>query len=107
MTMKLVTPSMFRRALPGALVFAAAGVAHAAYPERPITIVVPYAPGGAADALARLVAQKMGAKLGTSVIAAEIDSIRLAAFAACRWVLRKLRLRPAPARRAPGAGSAG
>ncbi|MFZ4286750.1 Bug family tripartite tricarboxylate transporter substrate binding protein [Variovorax sp. HJSM1_2] len=42
--------------------------AHAAYPERPITIVVPYAPGGAADAVARLVAARMGAKLGTSVI---------------------------------------
>jgi len=59
---------MFRRALLGALVLSAAGVAHAAYPERPITIVVPYAPGGAADALARFVAQKMGTKLGTSVI---------------------------------------
>lgn len=66
--MKLVPPSKFRRALLGAFMLAAAGMAHAAYPERPITIVVPYAPGGAADALARLVAQKMGAKLGASVI---------------------------------------
>lgn len=66
--MKPFTLSKFRRALLGAFVLAAAGVATAAYPERPITIVVPYAPGGAADALARLVAQKMGAKLGTSVI---------------------------------------
>jgi len=41
---------------------------HAAWPERPITIVVPYAPGGAADALSRVVANKMGANLGTSVI---------------------------------------
>lgn len=66
--MKPVKPSIFRRALLGALVLTAAGLAQAAYPERPITIVVPYAPGGAADALARLVAQKMGANLGTSVI---------------------------------------
>lgn len=42
--------------------------AHAAYPDRPITIVVPYAPGGAADAVARVVAARMGTKLGTSVI---------------------------------------
>ena len=45
-----------------------ASVAHAAFPERTITIVVPYAPGGAADALARQLAVRMGAKLGTSVI---------------------------------------
>jgi tripartite-type tricarboxylate transporter receptor subunit TctC len=43
-------------------------VAHAAFPERPVTIVVPYAPGGAADAVARLLATRLGAKLGTSVI---------------------------------------
>lgn len=45
----------------------AAGVAHA-FPERPITIVVPYAPGGAADAVARVVATRLRAKLGGSVI---------------------------------------
>jgi tripartite-type tricarboxylate transporter receptor subunit TctC len=45
----------------------AAGVAHA-FPERPITLVVPYAPGGAADAVARVVATRLGAKLGGSVI---------------------------------------
>ena len=42
--------------------------AHAAFPERPITIVVPYAPGGAADAVARVIASRMGARLGGSVI---------------------------------------
>jgi len=46
----------------------AAGLAHAAYPDRPITIVVPYAPGGAADAVARVLATRLGARLGTSVI---------------------------------------
>jgi len=51
-----------------ACAFAALGAAHAVYPERPITIVVPYAPGGAADAVARVVAARMGARLGTSVI---------------------------------------
>ncbi|WP_233235792.1 tripartite tricarboxylate transporter substrate binding protein [Bordetella sp. LUAb4] len=42
--------------------------AHADFPDHPITIVVPYAPGGAADALARVLAQKMGATLNASVI---------------------------------------
>jgi tripartite-type tricarboxylate transporter receptor subunit TctC len=42
--------------------------AHAAYPERPITIVVPYSPGGAADAVARVVGAGLSEKLGTSVI---------------------------------------
>lgn len=45
-----------------------AATAQAAFPDRPITIVVPYAPGGAADAVARLLATHMGSKLGTSVI---------------------------------------
>lgn len=46
----------------------AALTAHAAFPERTITMVVPYAPGGAADAVARVVATRLGAKLGVSVI---------------------------------------
>ena len=46
----------------------AAAVAHAAFPERPITLVVPYAPGGGADGFARLLATRMGARLGISVI---------------------------------------
>ncbi|MBO0987927.1 tripartite tricarboxylate transporter substrate binding protein [Delftia sp. SD018] len=46
----------------------AAAVAQAAFPERSITLVVPYAPGGGADAAARLLATRMGARLGTSII---------------------------------------
>lgn len=46
----------------------AAAAAHAAFPDRPITMVVPYAPGGSADAVARLLAQHIGTKLSTSVI---------------------------------------
>lgn len=60
--------SLARRAFVAAIAVGAASLAHAAWPERTITIVVPYAPGGAADALARVLAAKMGSKLGTSVI---------------------------------------
>jgi len=57
----------FAKTLIAACALAAATV-HAAFPDRPITMVVPYAPGGSADAVARLLAQHIGTKLGTSVI---------------------------------------
>ena len=56
-----VSRSRTRRALVAACAFALASVAHAAYPDRTITMVVPYAPGGAADALARVLAAPPGA----------------------------------------------
>jgi tripartite-type tricarboxylate transporter receptor subunit TctC len=47
----------------------AAPTAWAAWPEgKSIQIVVPYAPGGTADALARLLGQHLGPKLGSTVV---------------------------------------
>src|SRR5215216_2698173 len=43
-------------------------LARAAYPERLIRIVVPFAPGGGTDVIARALAQEMAKDLGASVI---------------------------------------
>ena len=40
----------------------------AAYPERPIRIVVPFAPGAGTDAMGRLVAQKLGEIMGATFV---------------------------------------
>lgn len=41
---------------------------HAAWPEKPITLIVPYPPGGNADILGRLVANHLTKSLGQTVI---------------------------------------
>lgn len=52
-----------------ALGLAVALPAQAAWPtDKPIQIVVPYAPGGTADALSRLIAEHLGPRLGTTVV---------------------------------------
>jgi tripartite-type tricarboxylate transporter receptor subunit TctC len=46
-----------------------AGTAHAqGWPERPVRILVPYAAGGNSDGMARIVAQRLGDKLGQTFI---------------------------------------
>ena len=52
-----------------ALAFVAAAHAQpAAWPTKPITLVVTYPPGGGADTMARLIAPKLGEALGQNVI---------------------------------------
>lgn len=59
-----------RRSLPllAGLGLAAPGIARAAFPDRPITMVIPYAPGGSADVLGRVIAPEMSRVLGQNVI---------------------------------------
>jgi tripartite-type tricarboxylate transporter receptor subunit TctC len=50
-----------------ALLFSAAAASQA-YPEKPIRLIVPFAAGGNADILARIIGQKLGETLGQQVI---------------------------------------
>ncbi|MEO6407727.1 MAG: tripartite tricarboxylate transporter substrate binding protein [Burkholderiaceae bacterium] len=55
----------------GATVYSGAAFAQSAaadYPNRPIKLIVGFAPGGSTDIVARIVAQKLGEKLGQNVI---------------------------------------
>ena len=49
------------------------GAPDVAYPARPVTLVVPFAPGGSTDVLARLAAQFLGAELGQSFIVENVS----------------------------------
>jgi len=40
----------------------------AAYPERPVRMVVPFAPGGASDFVARIIQDKLGSELGQQIV---------------------------------------
>ena len=44
------------------------GTAYAEYPERNVTVVVPFPPGGASDVTARLTGNKLAERLGKSII---------------------------------------
>ena len=58
------------RALAAAALLAAAGrsAAQASYPDRPITLIVPFPPGGVADTVARPVAEALGRELKQTVL---------------------------------------
>lgn len=51
-----------------ALTCAALGPAHAAFPDRAITLVVPFPAGGATDVVARIIAQGLGENLGQTIV---------------------------------------
>jgi len=57
-----------RRTFLASTLAAAAPLAWAAYPERPITIIVPWAPGGSTDILARAIGDQLTRTLGQPVV---------------------------------------
>jgi tripartite-type tricarboxylate transporter receptor subunit TctC len=60
---------MIKKALVGLCLAAAATMsAFAAYPDKTVTIVVPFPPGGSTDEIGRIVAQKLQEKLGGTFI---------------------------------------
>lgn len=66
---KKVSAALMSAATAGAVLFASTAQAQApAYPNRPITLVVGFPPGGGSDALARVLATGLSARLGQQVV---------------------------------------
>ena len=59
---------MGRLSIAGLALVANAVPAVAGFPERTITLVVPFAPGGSTDTIARIVAEQMARTLGQSIV---------------------------------------
>ncbi len=62
-----------RYLLAAALVATASGAY--AYPDKAITMIVPYAPGGSTDGLARIVADAMSKSVGTTIVVENIGGV--------------------------------
>lgn len=63
--MQTITKRAF---LATACALAASGAMASAYPDKPIKLVIPYAPGGPTDVLGRLVAEHLGVRLKQTVL---------------------------------------
>src|SRR5450759_4446526 len=59
--------TLFRRCLAAAVLALLVAAAHAAYPERPITLIVPWGAGGGTDATARIIGVLLERELGQPV----------------------------------------
>jgi tripartite-type tricarboxylate transporter receptor subunit TctC len=63
-----ITRRIFALALAAITAMAVCATAQAAYPDRPVRVILPFGPGGVADITARLVAQKLSEKLGQNFV---------------------------------------
>jgi tripartite-type tricarboxylate transporter receptor subunit TctC len=68
MKRRIVIAGLGAGALLGAFAASLAPAAAQNYPTRPITLIVPYPPGGGVDVMGRLVGQRLSAALGQQVV---------------------------------------
>jgi tripartite-type tricarboxylate transporter receptor subunit TctC len=57
-----------RSVIQAAIILGFSAAVHAAYPDRPIKLIVPYPPGGATDVIGRILAKNLGESLGQQVL---------------------------------------
>jgi tripartite-type tricarboxylate transporter receptor subunit TctC len=63
------TPKLFRRLAAVVCLAALATAAHAAWPERPIRVLVPFPAGGQLDVVVRMIADRISPALGQPIVA--------------------------------------
>lgn len=66
--MKQIAMSILAACVATAALIAEPAFAQTKYPERPITLLLPYAAGGGTDAIARIFAEKLAQNLGGSIV---------------------------------------
>lgn len=70
MSVRMPARMTIRALIPSLLLMVAtlSGAAHAAYPDKPLRVIVPWAAGGSTDAFARALAKRMSETMGQSVV---------------------------------------